>query len=29
MFALFEATGIVDTHLLECFRRGIGGRWPA
>ena len=29
MFALFEATGIVDTHLLGCHRRGIGGRWPA
>ncbi|MFL6024378.1 MAG: DNA-3-methyladenine glycosylase I [Marmoricola sp.] len=29
MFALFEATGIVDTHLVGCFRRGIGGRWPA
>ena len=29
MFALFEATGIVDTHLLGCFRRGISGRWPA
>jgi len=29
MFALFEATGIVDTHLTGCFRRGISGRWPA
>ncbi|MFL6159163.1 MAG: DNA-3-methyladenine glycosylase I [Marmoricola sp.] len=29
MYALFEATGIVDTHLVGCFRRGIGGRWPA
>ncbi|MBO9522879.1 MAG: DNA-3-methyladenine glycosylase I [Nocardioidaceae bacterium] len=28
MFALMEATGIVDTHLAACFRRGIGGRWP-
>ena len=28
MFALFEATGIVDTHLVGCHRRGIGGRWP-
>lgn len=29
MFALMEATGIVDTHLLGCHRRGISGRWPA
>jgi DNA-3-methyladenine glycosylase I len=29
MFALMEATGIVDTHLTGCFRRGISGRWPA
>jgi len=29
MFALFEATGIVDTHLTGCFRRGVSGRWPA
>lgn len=29
MFALMEATGIVDTHLMGCHRRGIGGRWPA
>jgi DNA-3-methyladenine glycosylase I len=28
MFALFEATGAVDTHLTGCFRRGAGGRWP-
>lgn len=28
MFALFEATGLVDTHLTGCFRRGISGRWP-
>jgi len=29
MFALMEATGIVDTHLTGCFRRGASGRWPA
>jgi DNA-3-methyladenine glycosylase I len=29
MFALMEASGIVDTHLTGCFRRGISGRWPA
>jgi len=29
MHALMEATGLVDTHLLECHRRGVGGRWPA
>lgn len=29
MFALMEATGIVDTHLIGCFRRGVSGRWPA
>ncbi|HEY0902650.1 MAG TPA: DNA-3-methyladenine glycosylase I [Marmoricola sp.] len=29
MFALMEATGIVDTHLLGCCRRGASGRWPA
>ncbi|MCW2787061.1 MAG: DNA-3-methyladenine glycosylase [Marmoricola sp.] len=29
MFALMEATGIVDTHLTGCFRRCISGRWPA
>lgn len=29
MFALMEATGIVDTHLIGCHRRGISGRWPA
>lgn len=28
MFALMEATGIVDTHLVGCHRRGTGGRWP-
>jgi DNA-3-methyladenine glycosylase I len=29
MFALMEATGIVDTHLLGCHRRGASGEWPA
>jgi DNA-3-methyladenine glycosylase I len=29
MYALMEATGIVDTHLTGCFRRGTSGRWPA
>jgi DNA-3-methyladenine glycosylase I len=29
MFALFEATGYVDTHLTGCFRRGVSGRFPA
>lgn len=29
MFALMEATGIVDTHLVGCFRRGSSGRWPS
>ncbi|HEX4191269.1 MAG TPA: DNA-3-methyladenine glycosylase I [Marmoricola sp.] len=29
MYALWEATGIVDTHLTGCHRRGCGGRWPA
>jgi DNA-3-methyladenine glycosylase I len=27
MHALMEATGIVDTHLVGCFRRGSSGRW--
>jgi DNA-3-methyladenine glycosylase I len=27
MYALMEATGLVDTHLLGCFRRGAFGRW--
>lgn len=29
MYALMEATGIVDTHLVGCFRRGSSGRWPS
>lgn len=28
MYALMEATGIVDTHLTGCHRRGVSGRWP-
>ncbi|WP_020637832.1 DNA-3-methyladenine glycosylase I [Amycolatopsis alba] len=28
MFALMEATGIVDTHLLDSHRRGSSGVWP-
>ncbi|MFL6155314.1 MAG: DNA-3-methyladenine glycosylase I [Marmoricola sp.] len=28
MYALFEATGIVDTHLTGCHRRAVSGRWP-
>lgn len=28
-YALMEATGIVDTHLLGCHRRGASGVWPA
>jgi DNA-3-methyladenine glycosylase I len=27
--ALMEATGLVDTHLMGCHRRGCGGEWPA
>ncbi|MGL5865993.1 MAG: DNA-3-methyladenine glycosylase I [Dermatophilaceae bacterium] len=29
MFALMEAIGIVDTHLVGSFRRGTSGVWPA
>ncbi|PKW25786.1 DNA-3-methyladenine glycosylase I [Phycicoccus duodecadis] len=29
MFALMEAVGIVDTHLLASHRRGTSGIWPA
>jgi DNA-3-methyladenine glycosylase I len=25
--ALMEATGVVDTHLVRCFRRGVSGHW--
>lgn len=28
MFALMEAIGIVDTHLVESHRRGSSGIWP-
>lgn len=27
VFALMEATGMVDTHLVGCFRRGSSGCW--
>ncbi|WP_308203220.1 DNA-3-methyladenine glycosylase I [Georgenia satyanarayanai] len=29
MFALMEAVGIVDTHLLGSHRRGSSGVWPS
>jgi DNA-3-methyladenine glycosylase I len=29
MFALMEAIGMVDTHLLSSHRRGTSGIWPA
>lgn len=29
MFALMEAVGMVDTHLLDSHRRGTSGIWPA
>lgn len=29
MFALMEAIGIVDTHLVDSHRRGSSGVWPA
>jgi DNA-3-methyladenine glycosylase I len=29
MYALMEAIGIVDTHLLDSHRRGNSGVWPA
>lgn len=28
MFALMEAIGMVDTHLLSSYRRGSSGIWP-
>ena len=28
MFALMEAIGIVDTHLVDSHRRGTSGVWP-
>ena len=29
MYALMEAVGIVDTHLLDSHRHGTSGVWPA
>ena len=29
MFALMEAIGMVDTHLVGSHRRGSSGVWPA
>lgn len=29
MYALMEALGIVDTHLVQSHRRGTSGVWPA
>ena len=29
LFALMEAVGIIDTHLLSSHRRGSSGVWPA
>jgi DNA-3-methyladenine glycosylase I len=29
MFALMEAIGMVDTHLVDSHRRGSSGIWPA
>ena len=29
MFALMEAIGIVDTHLMGSYRRGASGVWPS
>jgi DNA-3-methyladenine glycosylase I len=28
MFALMEAVGMVDTHLVDSHRRGSSGIWP-
>ncbi|MET1089073.1 MAG: DNA-3-methyladenine glycosylase I, partial [Arthrobacter sp.] len=28
MFALMEAIGMVDTHLMDSHRRGTSGVWP-
>jgi DNA-3-methyladenine glycosylase I len=27
MYALMEATGIIDTHLMDSHRRGSSGIW--
>lgn len=29
MYALMEAVGIIDTHLLDSHRRGTSGVWPS
>ena len=29
MYALMEAIGIVDTHLVDSHRRGTSGVWPS
>lgn len=29
MYALMEAVGIIDTHLLDSHRRGSSGVWPS
>lgn len=29
MFALMEAIGMIDTHLMSSHRRGTSGLWPA
>lgn len=29
MYALMEATGVIDTHLVGSHRRGSSGVWPA
>lgn len=28
MFALMEAVGVIDTHLMDSHRRGCSGIWP-
>jgi len=28
MFALMEAVGMIDTHLVDSHRRGSSGVWP-
>ncbi|MYM19064.1 DNA-3-methyladenine glycosylase I [Brevibacterium sp. 5221] len=28
MHALLEATGLIDTHLMDSWRRGVSGRFP-
>ena len=28
MYALMEAIGMIDTHLVTCHRRGTSGVWP-